>query len=77
MKNIFSNIPTNLIDETFQDILVRDNLKIERIVSRRHASPEGSWYDQNSNEWVILPSLLRNKGGNSIWIKNKPTCKLA
>ena len=29
-------------------------LRIERIVSRGHASPEGFWYDQPSAEWVLL-----------------------
>ena len=28
--------------------------KIERIVSRGHASPEDFWYDQEENEWVMV-----------------------
>ncbi len=58
MNNIFSNIPRLLPDEIIQEILVTGNLKIERIVSRGHASPEGGWYDQDTGEWVIL---LRGK----------------
>ncbi len=54
MKNIFSNIPEALPDEICQEILATDNLKIERIVSKGHASPEAGWYDQDTNEWVIL-----------------------
>ena len=27
---------------------------MERIVSRGHASPDGFWYDQDENEWVIV-----------------------
>ncbi|WP_305041990.1 cupin domain-containing protein [Geoalkalibacter sp.] len=29
-------------------------VRIERIVSRGHASPEGFWYDQAQNEFVLL-----------------------
>jgi cupin 2 domain-containing protein len=28
--------------------------RIERIVSRGHASPPGFWYDQDENEWVAV-----------------------
>ena len=30
------------------------NVRIERIVSHGHASPNGFWYDQDENEWVIV-----------------------
>ena len=30
------------------------NIRIERIVSHGHASPEGFWYDQDEHEWVIV-----------------------
>ena len=30
--------------------------KVERIVSEGHASPEGFWYDQHQDEWVLLVS---------------------
>jgi cupin 2 domain-containing protein len=29
---------------------------VERIVSQGHCSPEGFWYDQDENEWVIVLS---------------------
>jgi cupin 2 domain-containing protein len=29
-------------------------VRIERIVSVGHASPEGFWYDQNEDEWVVV-----------------------
>ena len=29
-------------------------VRIERIVSHGHASPEGFWYDQDRPEWVLL-----------------------
>jgi cupin 2 domain-containing protein len=53
-NNFFGNIPTKLDNELFEEILAGNTFKMERIVSRGHASPEGFWYDQEENEWVIL-----------------------
>lgn len=53
-SNLFSNLPSNLPDEVFTNLLTATNLRIERIVSHGHSSPEGFWYDQNQNEWVIV-----------------------
>ena len=52
--NLFADIPEGLEDESFRDILNRGNLRIERIVSQGHRSPEGFWYDQDWDEWVLL-----------------------
>ncbi len=52
--NIFENIPVALPEEFSQQILNRSNVRIERIVSRGHRSPEGFWYDQCWDEWVLL-----------------------
>jgi cupin 2 domain-containing protein len=52
--NIFSDIPPQLPEELFDCILKQDNIRIERIVSRGHVTPEGYWYDQIFDEWVIL-----------------------
>ena len=53
-SNIFNNIPKNLKDELFEDIIKTENLKIERIVSYGHTSPKDGWYEQENNEWVIV-----------------------
>ncbi len=53
-SNIFSDIPSQLPEELFECILKRDNIHIERIVSRGHVTSEGYWYDQDFDEWVIL-----------------------
>ena len=34
-------------------MLEATNLRIERIVSFGHSSPEGFWYDQDQHEWVL------------------------
>jgi cupin 2 domain-containing protein len=54
VDNIFDAIPEAL-DEELATLLVQQNaLKIERIVSRGHTSPESGWYDQERHEWVIV-----------------------
>ncbi len=54
--NLFSNIPVNLPEELFSVLAESEHVKVERIVSDGHASPEGFWYDQAQNEWVLLVS---------------------
>ena len=54
MKNIFSSLPDKLGHESFEELLLHKNIKIERIVSQGHASPENGWYDQKENEWIIV-----------------------
>jgi cupin 2 domain-containing protein len=54
MKNLFADVPESLKDELIETILQASNFRIERIVSQGHCSPEGFWYDQSENEWVIL-----------------------
>lgn len=52
--NIFADIPVQLPDELFEDVLKTCAVRVERIVSRGHSSPEGFWYDQDRSEWVIV-----------------------
>ncbi|PKN71751.1 MAG: cupin [Deltaproteobacteria bacterium HGW-Deltaproteobacteria-12] len=54
MTNIFSDIPENQKAELIETVLQTSNFRMERIVSQGHCSPEGFWYDQDENEWVIL-----------------------
>lgn len=54
MNNIFKSIPNNLPDELFETLASSDTVKIERIISRGHITPEGEWYDQDQHEWVVL-----------------------
>jgi cupin 2 domain-containing protein len=54
IENIFRDIPGNLGQELLNDLLVTGSFRVERIVSRGHASPEGFWYDQGEGEWVLL-----------------------
>ena len=40
--------------ETFTELLASGSARVERIVSLGAASPEGRWYDQDSDEFVLL-----------------------
>ena len=52
--NLLCDLPADLPDELQQTILTAGAMRIERIVSRGHASPPGFWYDQDQHEWVLL-----------------------
>ncbi len=54
LQNIFESIPINTDAELFTTLLETSDLKIERIVSRGHTSPESGWHDQDQNEWIIV-----------------------
>ena len=56
VENLFADIPDELPEERIEPILQRPGVRIERIVSRGHASPEGFWYDPPHEEWVLLLS---------------------
>ena len=52
--NLFTDLPANLPDELLTTLLKAANIRIERMVSHGHVSPEGFWYDQDEHEWVIV-----------------------
>jgi len=53
-QNIFQDIPHDLTEEIFQELLSAKNIRIERIISKGQTSPKEGWYDQEEHEWVIL-----------------------
>lgn len=52
--NLFGQIPTQLPEELFQILAAGEGTRIERIVSKGHASPPDYWYEQPENEWVMV-----------------------
>lgn len=54
MNNLFESIPQNLENEVFEQLIESSSVRIERIISKGHASPKSGWYDQQQHEWVIL-----------------------
>jgi cupin 2 domain-containing protein len=53
-NNMFENIPDGLKDELIEILMEDEKVRMERIVSKGHASPPGFWYDQDRDEFVIL-----------------------
>ncbi len=55
--NIAAEIPSSLPNELVEILAEGEGkLRIERIVSRGHASPSDFWYDQSETELVMLVS---------------------
>ena len=54
MNNIFDAIPNDIGDEIFETLLDSNDVRIEKIISKGHSSPDSGWYDQDKNEWVIV-----------------------
>jgi cupin 2 domain-containing protein len=53
--NLGRDLPARALpDEVVELLLERGGLRIERIVSTGQATPGGQWYDQESDEWVLL-----------------------
>src|SRR5690606_3987332 len=46
MNNLFESLPKDLGTEVFEEIIRSSTVRIERIVSKGHASPATGWYDQ-------------------------------
>ncbi|WP_437221846.1 cupin domain-containing protein [Planctomicrobium sp. SH661] len=53
-ENLFNGLPSQLPEELFTVLIENQNVRIERIVSMGHSSPDGFWYDQDEHEWVIV-----------------------
>ena len=54
VKNIFDATVAVSGAEEFATLFENPAVKIERIVSHSHSSPEGLWYDQSADEWVLV-----------------------
>lgn len=54
MKNLFNDLPNAVSGEMVDVLAESNNVRIQRIVSMGQSSPEGFWYDQDENEWVVV-----------------------
>ena len=52
--NLFASLPTKQDSELVDVLAAGGGVRIERIVSTGQASPEGFWYDQPEDEFVLL-----------------------
>jgi cupin 2 domain-containing protein len=53
-QNLLSPLLSQLPGELVETLAESKHLRIERIVSTGHASPQGFWYDQEEAEWVVV-----------------------
>ncbi len=73
VHSLFSDIPADVPEEMFEDLFDTGTVRIERIVSCGHSSPEGFWYDQDWNEWVMVirgSAGLRLEGSDEVLVLN-------
>jgi cupin 2 domain-containing protein len=66
-RNILAQLPPALTGEVFETIARSGDVRIERIVSNGQATPEGEWYDQERDEWVLLLT-----GGAGLQFEDSP-----
>ncbi|MGB5277099.1 MAG: cupin domain-containing protein [Gammaproteobacteria bacterium] len=70
-RNVYKLIPEDLSEEVTERLVQSNNVKIERIISMGHTSPDAGWYDQEQNEWVLVL-----KGTASIAFENEAVANL-
>jgi cupin 2 domain-containing protein len=71
VANFFAAIAADISEELIQSLLTQPSLRIERIVSRGHSSPDNFWYDQDQDEWVLVL-----KGSARLRFENDHGCTL-
>ena len=53
-SNFFTSLPENLQSEVLESIVTASSVRIERIISKGHISPDSGWHDQKEHEWVLV-----------------------
>ena len=53
-QSLLKNLPSALTAEQVEILCASGSTRIERIVSHGQRSPEGFWYDQEQNEFVLV-----------------------
>jgi cupin 2 domain-containing protein len=66
IKNFYEDIGSNSDSEIFEELFKNSNVKIERIISSGQSTPEGEWYNQDWDEFVILL-----KGSAGLFFENE------
>jgi cupin 2 domain-containing protein len=65
MPSLFDSVPSSPAEEVFTTLFEDGGVRIERIVSHRHASPDGFWYEPPHGEWLLLA-----RGGATLRLAN-------
>jgi cupin 2 domain-containing protein len=66
MINLFDDLPVRADAEIFTEVLAREGVQIERIVSTGQFTPADKPYCQEHDEWVLLLS-----GAAGLWIEGE------
>ncbi|MCE9546384.1 MAG: cupin domain-containing protein [Planctomycetia bacterium] len=53
-SNLFANAAASSSAEVCEQLLAGGSFRLERIISTGQTTPEGQWYDQDADEWVLL-----------------------
>jgi cupin 2 domain-containing protein len=64
--NLFRDLPPRADEEVFTELLAREGVRIERIVSTGQSTPADKPYDQDHDEWVLLLA-----GSAGLWIEDE------
>jgi cupin 2 domain-containing protein len=54
MANLFDDVPARADGEVFTELLSREGVRIERIVSTGQSTPTDNPHRQGHDEWVLL-----------------------
>lgn len=68
-RNLFADIPGALPAELVDELVRTSGVRLERIVSRGHRTPDGEWYRQEWDEWVVVlagRATLRIEGESDV-----------
>lgn len=53
--NVHAGLPSRQVSGELVDLLAEgQHVRVERIVSTGQTTPEGQWYDEVTDEWVLL-----------------------
>ena len=66
MSNLLDDLPVRTDAEVFTEILAREGVRIERIVSTGQFTPVDKPYRQDHDEWVLLLA-----GAAGLWIEGE------
>ena len=66
MINLFDDLPARAHEEIVTELLSRQGVRIERIVSTGQSTPADKPYDQDHDEWVLLLT-----GSAGLWIEGQ------
>ncbi len=54
VQNLFADVAGTLPEERFDELIRGGRFRLERIISTGQVTPDGQWYDQDRDEWVLV-----------------------